>query len=321
MEGQYKEVQGEAESIAAEIAGLQGQLSKLGLFAGKEKKELNSQISSNMLKKKSAIEKAQELSNRIGELPEKRILQDELSLLEEKIEIKQNSTGFSASLDSILDEIKEKIAPLGYTGPSKRKEIMDFMKEHCPETANDYVLSFPKVGELVEVGVYLQDASDVSPIKWQILKIEDNRILLLSDKAIDCKPFDENTTSAPGWNDSSIKKWLNTSFYKVAFTEDEQSIIGKQEESNETLEKVFLLSVDEVQECLADIKNRVCKPTSFALRSGGKESSDSISWWLRTKGVSAIKTACVLNNGEVDNKGFQSTFKLGIRPAIWVTFE
>ena len=110
------------------------------------------------------------------------------------------------------------------------------------------------------------------PIKWRILSLQDGKALLLSDRVLDCFPFnltDEEVT----WQTSSIRSWLNgygssqnldgvdysgKGFLNSAFTPDELEAILKTtcntpdntdydtDSGPDTQDRVFLLSNEEV---------------------------------------------------------------------------
>ena len=109
------------------------------------------------------------------------------------------------------------------------------------------------------------------PIKWRVLSTDGNTALLLSDVALDYKPYHSSRTSVT-WEKSTIRSWLNgydstsnsaganysiNNFIDTAFTGAEQAAIRntdvKNENSisygtnggNDTIDKLFLLSESE----------------------------------------------------------------------------
>lgn len=129
-------------------------------------------------------------------------------------------------------------------------------------------------GTFVTYGVYEQDnvvKNGMEPIEWRVLENTGDSVLLMSRYVLDgvsysnaydtysYNPYDVT------WETCSLRNWLNTTFYSTAFDADEQSRIltvknsntpsekyqhnfdGKKTEyGNDTFDKVFLLSVDEV---------------------------------------------------------------------------
>lgn len=69
-------------------------------------------------------------------------------------------------------------------------------------------------------------------IKWRVLKNDGRTLFIVADEAIECKDYneeDENVT----WESSTLRDWLNTSFYNTAFSSDEQNAIVEQTVLNE----------------------------------------------------------------------------------------
>ena len=85
-----------------------------------------------------------------------------------------------------------------------------------------------KVGNIVQFGSYSQHdnpSNEKETIEWKVLAVENGEVLLISEKCIDCKPIN-NESESNQWVESTLRKWLNTDFYNMVFTEDEKSIIS-----------------------------------------------------------------------------------------------
>lgn len=77
------------------------------------------------------------------------------------------------------------------------------------------------------------------PIQWRVLNYDGKELLLLSEKILDYQSY--NNKQLASWDDSALKKWLNTDFVNQAFEQKEQSkLVGN------TDEKVSLLTVNDV---------------------------------------------------------------------------
>jgi len=169
------------------------------------------------------------------------------------------------------------------------------------------VLSKAKVGDYVAFGAYEQDnnaANGKEEVEWLVLAKENNRVLLLSRYALDCKPYNTKYTPVT-WETCSLRTWLNGSFLNDAFTVAEQALIptvtvsaDKNPEyntnpGNSTQDRVFLLSKQEAETYFTTQKERMCAPTDAAIAWGAYVSEEykttdgrpACFWWLRTSGA------------------------------------
>ncbi|MCM1162601.1 MAG: DUF6273 domain-containing protein [Roseburia sp.] len=163
------------------------------------------------------------------------------------------------------------------------------------------------------------------PIKWKVLQNDGNTLFVIADKAIDCKDYNDEYASAP-WQTSTIREWLNDSFYGIAFSSDEQGAIVAQDVVNEdnpdygieggnsTSDKIYLLSAGDVadetygfcSDCDNKSMSRRVKASDYANARGTLRSSSyggSCWWWLRSPGGSGKYAAYVYNTGLVDRNG------------------
>ena len=85
------------------------------------------------------------------------------------------------------------------------------------------------VGKHVSFGTYEQDGdldNGEEELSWKIeSKIQENFLILSCDKCIDYLPFNSEAQEDVTWADSSIRKWLNTTFLK-SFSEEEQEVLA-----------------------------------------------------------------------------------------------
>lgn len=197
------------------------------------------------------------------------------------------------------------------------------------------------VGNTILFGSYEQD-SDTSngkeDIKWKILAKEDNRLLLISEKALDCKQYNTSRDKVT-WETCSLRKWLNETFLNDAFSADEQALIQNTTVSadknpeystdpgNATTDKVFLLSIDELNQFFSDTEARKCASTAYAIAQGaytndGYKTADGDAvcwWWLRSPGYSQYDAAYVYRVGAVYSSGDRVDYDcFCVRPAIWI---
>lgn len=198
------------------------------------------------------------------------------------------------------------------------------------------------VRDYVLLGTYEQDnkTSRKEDIEWQILAKESDRVLLISRYALDCQRYDTSNTLYSGvfvtWETCSLRKWLNSTFIGSAFSSVEQEMIlsstvnadpnpeTKTEYGNNTVDKVFLLSVNEANKYFSD-GSRSAKPTAYAQKGDlfSDFHPDSCYWWLRTPGFTNEYAARVsAYGGRIDLTGIQvDDLNTMVRPALWISLQ
>lgn len=186
-------------------------------------------------------------------------------------------------------------------------------------------------GDIVVFGHYEQDIireNGKEPIEWLVLTVEDDRALMLSLYGLDAKPYhaqEEETT----WETSWIRKWLNETFYSSAFDDAEKNRISAvtnttrsdgqdpSKKQNDTVDTVFLLSIDEVEAYLTTTESRLCKKTKNAIRSGADPENETGFWWLRDG--NGMRAASVRSDGHFGEISGTVYVRGGlIRPAFWL---
>lgn len=189
-------------------------------------------------------------------------------------------------------------------------------------------------GSYYVFGAYEQDndlENGKEDIEWLVLAREENRVLVISRYALDAKPYNEELESVT-WETCSLRKWLNESFLAEAFSDVEQEMIQSvtvtadpnpdydTEPGNDTVDKVFLLSISEAKLYLDSDDKRKCIPTAYAIDNGAYASYDATGWWwLRSPGSKSFSAACVDYVGDVYESGnFVSLSSVSVRPALWL---
>ena len=199
-----------------------------------------------------------------------------------------------------------------------------------------------EVGETILFGNFEQDNNlddGKEEIAWLVLDKKDDRMLLLSLYGLDCLPYHSENKEVT-WENCSLRKQLNGSFYKEAFTPKQQQRIIHAEliahpnpdyntdPGNDTKDHVFLLSVREAEQYLKSDKQRRCYPTTYAFAGGASGGTQKYggnytgAWFLRTPGQDATLAAYVATSGIVRHLGYavNSGF-VTIRPAIWLSIK
>ncbi len=187
------------------------------------------------------------------------------------------------------------------------------------------------VGSVVSFGMYPQGGSIPKPIEWLVLANEGNRALLISKHILDCEVYNSDDTSVT-WETSTLRRWLNRTFFGNAFSPDEQNAVLQSQLStfnhptkgtpggNATSDKVFCLSVEEATRYFASDSQRSAGPTDYARSKNVFVTSEGKAyWWLRSPGEKSNFATEVRGNGSIRSDGETGTStNTGIRPAIWV---
>lgn len=207
------------------------------------------------------------------------------------------------------------------------------------------------VGDHIVFGSYPQksvsgtDTFDTEPIEWRVLDIQDGKALIISEYLLDTTVY-YNDMADVTWETSSLRKWLNSTFYDAAFSGSEKSLIQtttvKNPDNplygtpggNDTEDNVFCLSLEETQIYFSSADDRVTAPTDYAVNRGASISEDRTLengmktgwWWLRSPASSSNRAAdsdCYGNIDTVKNAdGVDGcmVFSEGkcVRPAVWI---
>lgn len=189
-----------------------------------------------------------------------------------------------------------------------------------------------KVGDTFLFGNYEQDNDNNTSkenIEWIVLyKSNKNSMLLVSKKILDAKPYsfaDNNVT----WENSYAREFLNKEFYDTAFEDFDKHFIMQNTMSNaanvnyktsggnNTLDRVFLLSENQIKRYLKKNENRIAEATAYAKNKG----LSSASYWLRTPGIDQGRAELIEENGEIFAYGdLVTNVEIGLRPCIWLKY-
>ena len=200
-------------------------------------------------------------------------------------------------------------------------------------------------GDTLAFGHYVQADGFEEPIKWILLAEDDceGKQLFISEKILEGKPF--NTAPADiTWEASTLRSWLNgydasqnkagedytgDNFIDKAFTAEEKALIAETSvpahanpdfdtaPGNETKDRIFLLSIEEVDDSFMEDAGLLNAETSDYTRKNGYEGA---SWWLRSPGRSPDMAARVFSASGVHRKGSNVDKVFGVRPALWIKY-
>lgn len=202
----------------------------------------------------------------------------------------------------------------------------------------DYPFRNIKVGDVVGFGRYEQDNNynnGSETIQWKCIDIDYNsgRALLLSVYGLETMAYHWQSQSMT-WENSSLRDYLNSNFYKGVFSDTERPQIAKTRNvnrssaaygtygGNDTDDYVFLLSIDEVRRYFSYEALRKAQPTALARAHGAYGTADPACawWWLRSPGRFASAASSINSLGVLLDTGPDVSDVTGmIRPAIWVT--
>ena len=232
----------------------------------------------------------------------------------------------------------------------------------------------PVIGDMITFGSYEQDndlTNGKEPITWRVLDYNSQKriALVLSEKALDTRAFNEDNSSGCTYDRSTIRSWMNgydkaqndlkkdfttNNFIDTAFTPEEQDRIAKTlvvpdknpkaDENPEynyvtgymTEDKIFLLSITEVNQYLKTASDKQADTTRYAVKKGARVVS-SVShndtengtcndphcwalWWLRTNGQYTTYKTYVYNSTISVNGNFLAISHMSVRPALWVKY-
>jgi len=81
--------------------------------------------------------------------------------------------------------------------------------------------------ETIIFGKYPQGKNgEIAPLVWRVLDCTEKGIVIITEKIIDCKPFNENGKSCL-WDTCSLRLWLENEFMSNAFSADEKERIQR----------------------------------------------------------------------------------------------
>lgn len=197
------------------------------------------------------------------------------------------------------------------------------------------VLKDAQTGDSVVFGTYEQDKVEMNgeeDIEWLVLDKESDKILLLTKYCLLGKSYHAENTSIT-WEACSLREWLNTTFMETAFNSYEQDLLLEvplvcddnpvyhTDGGNDTTDKVFLLSNEEVTRYLPGEEERKAETTSQALLDGVNMSTSygTTWWWIRTPGNVEDTAMVVTPRGEISEFGHDVISGTGgVRLAIWI---
>ena len=192
-----------------------------------------------------------------------------------------------------------------------------------------YYLAQAKIGDVIRFGSYDQDgAAGKEPIEWIVISKSGSRILVISRVCFMTSVYSTKTPAV--WATSDARSLLNGSFLNSAFTAAERANIvprtistpanpqSKVAGGPDTTDSVFLLSIQEIQQCL---KSSQIATTATPTAQGAYVVGGQVFWWTRSPGESTKTVAHTRNGGAIDFAGETASTRGALRPAMWLNAD
>ena len=194
-----------------------------------------------------------------------------------------------------------------------------------------------KTGDICHFGEY----------EWLVLDVQDQKALLLSKYVLEERAYHRASEDII-WEDSDIRSYLNGEFYDGFNETDKARIVETQvinnsntwcgtKGGNDTTDKVFLLSLEEVVKYFGDSGQLANKKhpdnawwgfsdqyskarTAVSITITGETSRSW--WWLRSPGSSNTDAVFVSIGGVISVLGgYVDKKNGGVRPAMWININ
>lgn len=229
------------------------------------------------------------------------------------------------------------------TASVETTEFSSIPNESTEKVETEYEPPYILPGTTKAFGHYEQDNKDLNgaeTIEWIALAQNDNEVLIVSVLGLEASSYYKGE-GASDWENSSIRAWLNGTFYQNAFSaEEKDNIIQKTiiqhknkdypycKQGADTLDSVFLLSLEEYTEYIynngnIDTEYRYGIPSTYVSEKLKADiTSETQWWWLRTSSGDNT-TACAVTGYGVIDYGFKSIHNTTgmVRPAMWVNAD
>ena len=228
---------------------------------------------------------------------------------------------------------------------SREQEPTEPIEEYSPRSlARVPRTRLVTIGETIEFGGY----------SWVVLDVKDNYALVITEHAHILRGggYWHDIWGPITWEASSIRRYLNDTFYNRFSAEDRKRIRLTYIENNDnpwdgtdrwfnstggenTMDKIFFLSVREVVRYFGDSGQMDDRPDNIGAlriiwisdeydygRIGRDETGTALSWWLRTPGAHQRLVTFIDPIGSIAMYGTSSPqTPVAARPALWLSLE
>lgn len=320
---QIKQLNGEKTAANSRLNTLRSKRDSLGLFAVKERKRLDGEISEIAAGLKQLELKLDSALKQLGGFESKAAADKALSTARADVSSLQNRIN-----ESVLTGSGEFSCSQALKVLLAKPRVFQLVSKKQPRLASSY-----KGFVTIAFGRYPQASNNESAlIEWLVLKNDGSKALLISKYALDCQRYNTSGRDVT-WETCTLRRWLNGSFINSAFSAEEQKQIlhttvtadrnpsSNTDPGNNTTDKVFLLSRAECSQYLVLCDARSCEGTAYCFAQGAAQQDvyGGCRWWLRSPADYSGCVICVNDNGTYASAGC-STFSDGItvRPALWI---
>jgi len=198
--------------------------------------------------------------------------------------------------------------------------------------------------ERPDASVAVNDLIRFGKYNWVVLDVKDGTALVLCESSIDFMPYIYGEIHPTVWAVSAARKWLNEGFIKDSFMAEEKdriiesNVVTKENPwfkiagCDDTKDKVFLLSIEEVVQYFGDsgaLGNRedvdswaISDIYNDARMTTYLDTEMSTWWWLRSPGMNDIYASCIDKDGSINVGGeYAGGGGGGVRPAMWIVLQ
>lgn len=323
---QIKQLNGEKTAANSRLNTLRFKRDSLGLFAGKERKRLDGEISEIAAGLKQLELKLDSALKQLGGFESKAAADKALSTARADVSSLQNRINESALTGYGEYNYNQALRVL-ITKP----RVFQIASEKQPQLVSSY-----QGFVTIEFGRYPQASKNENAlIEWLVLKNDGSKALLISKYALDCQQYNTSRTNVT-WETCTLRKWLNGAFISNAFSHEEQAMIlstttesADTEESADTKDRVFLLSIAEAEKYFGSDSTRQCQGTVYCYAQGAyKARNGNCWWWLRSLSsphsfnFDNRYAFYVFSHGKVSREGSSADYdRIAVRPALWINLE
>jgi len=134
--------------------------------------------------------------------------------------------------------------------------------------------------EYIIFGSYPQNGTEKEPIKWKIIKKEDNIVTLMSSKILTNFMYDRYYSE---YKSSAIRKYIHEEFIPIAFTKDELDIILPTELEG-VIDKVYIPSLEDLKDLSKEERIRKVTPYAYSNKASSYPSFSKKEKYLEGNG-------------------------------------